>query len=279
MATSIAPVFYKTQEINGYTAKLPAEIKMDVGKDADLLLNHPAIYVHVWRSKYDIMNGTYSIYVGETNDIVERTNEHWYAAKNPKEKRKSGNWQYHMAEDVDENGKKVIPTVYFFGHKLFHKSLTLDIENRLIDYCYAMSTAHTYNGKTNPQGFYSGDDNLDDIFAMIWKVLRNDNPDLFLSQSTIQKSSIYKASPNHKLTEDQKRAKSTIISRTMDAVLNQKQGQLIFVEGEAGTGKTVLTSSTYFEFLDNRFILCWSYSWPFGAIRSLHKYHVFRRSI
>lgn len=81
------------------------------------------------------MNGTWSIYIGETNDILERTKEHWATARIPEEKRKDGNWQYHMFEDIDDKGKTVIPTVYFFGHKLFHKSLTLDIENKLIGVC------------------------------------------------------------------------------------------------------------------------------------------------
>ena len=254
MATTIRPVFYKTQETKDYTNHLAADIKKALGKDADLLLDHPAIYIHVWRNKYDIMNGTWSIYVGETNDIVERTKEHWSAAKIPAIKRKPGNWQYHMLEDVDDKGCQVIPTVYFFGHKLFHKSLTLDIENKLIDFCYAMETAHTHNGRTNAQGYYSGDDNLDDIFSMIWKKLKADNAKLFLSEATIQKSAIFKASPNHKLTDDQKLAKQLIIDRTTSAILNNQIGQLVFVEGEAGTGKTVLTSSSFYGILENELL-------------------------
>ena len=181
--TTINPVFYKTMETPGYIDVLANNIKKTVGKDADLLLDHPAIYVHVWQSKNDTLNNQFSIYIGETNDIVQRTTEHWSNAlvQIKKNLKGAGNWQRHMVEDKDINGKKVIPTVYFFGHKLFHKSLTLDIENRLIDFCYAMPTAHVYNGRTNPQGNYSGDDDLDDIFSMIWKILRKDNPDLFLS--------------------------------------------------------------------------------------------------
>ena len=139
----IDPIFYSTKETNNYTDSLADKIKRSLGSDADLLLERPAIYIHVWRSKDDEFNGTWSIYIGESNDIVERTKQHWANARIPLDKRKAGNWQYHMAEDVDSNGKVVVPTVYFFGHKLFHKSLTLDIENRLIDYCLAMETANT----------------------------------------------------------------------------------------------------------------------------------------
>ena len=248
MATTIKPIVYKTQEKTGYLEHLADDIKKKIGKNADLLLNHPAIYIHVWRSKDDIANGTWSIYVGETNDIIARTKEHWTAARVP------GNWQCHMIEDVDDKGKPVIPTVYFFGHKLFHKSLTLDIENKLIDFCVAMETAHTYNGRGNPQGFYSGDDNLDVIFSMIWRELKKDNPDLFLTEASIQKSAMYKASPNHQLTDDQKKAKQLIIDRTVDAILTDKTEQLVFVEGEAGTGKTVLTSSAFYGVLENELL-------------------------
>lgn len=254
MGTTIKPVMYKTQEVAGYLDHLADDIKASVGVDADLLLNHPAIYIHVWRNRYDILNGTWSIYIGETNDILERTKEHWATARIPEEKRKDGNWQYHMLEDIDDKGKTVIPTVYFFGHKLFHKSLTLDIENKLIDFCMAMETAHTHNGRGNAQGFYSGDDNLDDIFSMIWRKLRNDNPNLFLTEALIKKSAIYKASPNHQLTDDQKKAKQLIIDRTVDAILSGKTNQLVFVEGEAGTGKTVLASSAFYGILENELL-------------------------
>lgn len=195
---------------------------------------------------------TWSIYIGETNDILERTKEHWAVARIPKEKRKNGNWQYHMLEDIDDKGQTVVPTMYIFGHKEFHKSLTLDIENKLIDFCLAMETAHMYNGRGNAQGFYSGDKYLDEIFSKIWKMLRKENPKLFLAEASIKKSAIYKASPNHQLTDDQKKAKKLIVDRTVDAILSGKTNQLIFVEGEAGTGKTVLTSSAFYEILENQ---------------------------
>ena len=255
MATTIEPIFYKTIETKNYLDNLSVDIKKSIGKDSDLLLDRPGIYIHVWRSKYDILNGTYSIYIGETNNIIGRTKEHWDLAyaqmKIPKSARNKGQWQWHMLDDEDDQGNKVIPTVYFFGHKLFHKSLTLDIENRLIDFCMAMPTAKLYNGRTNPQGLYSGEEDLDSIFSMIWRKLRSDNKELFMSESEIKKSAIYKASPNHRLTDEQKEARQLIIDRTVDAILSDKNGQLVFVEGEAGTGKTVLTCSTFYDLLDN----------------------------
>ena len=51
----------------------------------------------------------------------------------------------------------------------------------------------------------------------------------------------------HKLTEEQQKAKEKILEKISNALRNNKRGQLIFVEGEAGTGKTVLNSSTFYE--------------------------------
>lgn len=87
MGTTIKPVVYKTQEVSGYLNHLAEDIKSSVGVDADLLLNYPAIYIHIWRNKDDVLNGTWSIYIGETNDIIERTKEHWAAARVPREKK------------------------------------------------------------------------------------------------------------------------------------------------------------------------------------------------
>lgn len=58
MSTSKQPIYYKTKETKDYIDCLLSDVRSAVGKDSDILLNYPAIYVHVWRSKYDEMNGT-----------------------------------------------------------------------------------------------------------------------------------------------------------------------------------------------------------------------------
>ena len=246
MSTTIKPIIFKCQETPGYLSSLESKIKSFAGKDADLLLEYPVVYLHVWKNKTDSYNGTYHVYVGEADNVVRRQGEHWAAAVDPKY---PNNWQHKMANDKDEHGKTVISTLYVIGHPNFHKSMTLDIEDRLMVFCLAMQTAVTQNGRFNHQGKYKGDDCTDAIFGYIWKALKKDNPNLFLPESEIMKSAIYKASPNHKLTDDQKKAKNMIIDRVYDALLNGKDHQLVMVEGEAGTGKTVLTSSTFYDLL------------------------------
>ena len=59
-------------------------------------------------------------------------------------------------------------------------------------------------------------------------------------------SAIYKASPLHKLTDEQEDAKIQILDCIASA-RNKNEKQIIFIDGEAGTGKTVLNSSIFYE--------------------------------
>ena len=51
----------------------------------------------------------------------------------------------------------------------------------------------------------------------------------------------------HKLTKEQLNARDHIIEKVNQALRTKKTKQLIFIDGEAGTGKTVLNSSTFYE--------------------------------
>ena len=118
--------------------------------------------------------------------------------------------------------------------------MTLDVENRLMQYMLSVpQVKKVHNLRGNPQNSYYPMDELDRIFSKIWTGLRKDNKDLFPTESAIRDSAIFKASPLHKLTREQLEARAIIIDRVSAALKTGKTGQLIFVEGEAGTGKTV----------------------------------------
>lgn len=104
-----------------------------------------------------------------------------------------------------------------------------------------------HNRKGNPQNKYYPDTELDDIFRMIWRKLHRDNKELFPKESAIKDSAVFKASPLHKLTPEQESKKDIIIERVFNSLNSSKEHQLIFIDGEAGTGKTVLNSSTFYE--------------------------------
>ncbi|MEL1159681.1 DNA/RNA helicase domain-containing protein, partial [Staphylococcus epidermidis] len=66
-------------------------------------------------------------------------------------------------------------------------------------------------------------------------------------ESIIKDSAIFKASPFHKLTQEQINAKEEILTKIKESILLNEDGQLIIVEGEAGSGKTVLMSTLLYE--------------------------------
>ena len=209
----------------------------------DIITNYPTVYIHNWQD-----TGMFEVYVGESNDIFKRTLQHYDDSKD------KSKWQSNLL------GKDA--TLYIIGHEHFNKSLTLDVENRLMHYLSSVnSVRHVHNMRGNPQTSYYPIEELDDIFHKIWTGLRKENKTLFPPEREIRDSAIYKASPLHKLTEEQIEARDTIIDRVMNALANDERGTLVFIDGEAGTGKTVLNSSTFYELYcqaeeNNRSINC-----------------------
>ncbi len=206
--------------------KLDAE---DLQKAREILLEFPTVYIHNWKNTQD-----YDVYIGETNNIIQRTRQHFETIDN------SEKWQYLL--------RKNNASLYIIGHEHFNKSLTLDIENRLM--LYLMSSEHVrkiHNLRGNPQRKYYPDFEMDTIFQNIWEKLRKDNKDLFPKESVIKDSAVFKASPLHRLTKEQEQIKDKIIDSVFNALNTEMDNQLIFIDGEAGTGKTVLNSSTFYD--------------------------------
>lgn len=194
-----------------------------------IIESYPTVYIHNWKDK-----GTYDVYVGETNDIFRRTHEHFEKGK------EENTWQH----DATMNDAKL----FVVGHKHFNKSLTLDVENQLIEYLMsAENVAHVRNGRGNPQNEYYLSNEFDSIFNKVWTKLRAKDKDLFPSISKIKDSAIFKASPLKKLTPDQEVAQELILTKVIQALKNNEKHKLIFIDGDAGTGKTVLNSSTFYE--------------------------------
>lgn len=204
---------------------LPAEDE----KTQEIIANFPTVYIHNWQD-----SGDFEVYVGESNDIFKRTRQHYDAAVD------KSKWQRKLMEKDAR--------LFIIGHEHFNKSLTMDIENRLMHYLMsAERVKHVHNLRDNPQTSYYPVEELDEIFGRIWRGLRKENKELFPTESAIKDSAIYKASPLHKLTKEQKDARELILQKVSKALENGETSQLIFIDGEAGTGKTVLNSSTFYE--------------------------------
>ena len=198
-----------------------------------VLSSYPTVYII-----NDNKHSKYSVYVGETTNIKRRTLE-------------------HINVDIIEGNiwknfsNSNSSMMYVIGHNYFNKSLTLDIENKLMQYLSSVdSVENLYNKRTNPQSEYYTSEHFEAIFSKIWQQLHRQNALLFPLESAIQESAIFKASPFHKLTNEQYLAKQLILERVRRALQNDETGQHIFVDGEAGSGKTVLLSSLFFELVN-----------------------------
>lgn len=198
-------------------------------KTQEIIKNFPTVYIHNWQD-----SGDYEVYVGESNDVFKRTRQHYDSGVD------SSKWQSKIFEKD--------ASLFIIGHEHFNKSMTLDIENRLMHYMMSVDRVkHVHNLRDNPQTSYYPMEELDEIFNKIWRGLRKKNKELFPTESAIKDSAIYKASPLHKLTKEQENARELIIKKVTKALANGETKQLIFIDGEAGTGKTVLNSSTFYE--------------------------------
>ena len=223
------PIIKKIEDAPDALALFEKDLIAGDSKEKELLLLFPTVYIHNWKDTSD-----YEVYIGESNNVIQRTRQH-YERVNEEEA-----WQNNLKDKES--------SLYIIGHEHFNKSMTLDIENKLIHYMISSPRVRkVHNLRGNPQGKYYPDQELDSIFSKIWYKLRKENKELFPTESQIKDSAIYKASPLHKLTEAQEKARELIIQKVSKALENGETKQLIFIDGEAGTGKTVLNSSTFYE--------------------------------
>lgn len=201
-------------------------------RSQELLLEYPTDYIiYCQPSK---RNDGYEVYVGETNDIGRRTLQHL-------------NDDAKKRDDWNELAKRTDVNMFVIGHDHFNKSLTLDIENRLMLYLSSVDQVKTVNNRrSNNQNKYYTSSEMEPLFSKIWRKLRQYKKDLFPIEQVIRDSAIFKASPFHSLTKEQANAQTLIMDKIKRAVLNDERGQLIFVEGEAGSGKTVLLSNLFY---------------------------------
>ena len=168
-----------------------------------------------WPLVYLIKNDKKKLaYVGETTNAFNRIKNHF------------------ANED-----RLVLNTITLIGSNRFNKSATLDIESQLIQYLSAENTYKLQNGNSGlthhnyfEKPFYR------DLFKEIWARLKNEK---LVSKSIeeIENSDLFKYSPYKALSDDQRASVMAIIN-----TLNARKHQSIFVEGSAGTGKTILAT-------------------------------------
>lgn len=222
------PIIYEVDYSKESLNHLEERIQTKGKKEQRVMLSYPTVYIVNDKKS----PSKYSVYIGETTDIKRRTIEHLK----------------ELRDDWQELSKSDQAKMFVIGHEHFNKSLTLDIENRLMQYLSSVEAVENLNNRrTNPQNDYYTSEELGSIFSEIWKKLQRKNKELFPLERIIKDSAIFKASPFHKLTREQMNAREDIILKVTEALNRNREGQLIIVEGEAGSGKTVLMSSLFYE--------------------------------
>ncbi|MCI3871736.1 DUF2075 domain-containing protein [Lactococcus petauri] len=212
--------FYKNFQDNLYSLS---------EKDRKYIENYPTVYVI-----YNKVGKIFTIYIGETIKIKNRTYQHLKQ-------------DVKFREDFKSLADAKNSMMIIIAHHHFNKSLTLDIENRLMHYLSSKDNTRLYNRSTNPQDSYYLDWELEEIFSKIWEKLRLKNSELFPNKNQIKESALFKNSPFHKLTSEQLDIRQEIIIRITSLLSQNKTGQLLLIDGEAGSGKTVLMSSLFYE--------------------------------
>lgn len=221
----IENIQYSLENLNNSVQKWQTSI------DGKYLLRYPTVYI-INDKKHE---NNFEVYVGETADIRNRTRQHL-------------NVDTKLKPFWENFSTSSNSSMYVIGHEMFNKSLTLDIENRLMQYLLSVDNiSRVHNSRTNQQNEYYTSEKLDEIFSDIWGTLNKKNKVLFPIESIIKDSAIFKASPFHKLTQEQINAKEEILNKIKESIILDEEGQLLIVEGEAGSGKTVLMSTLLYE--------------------------------
>jgi len=179
--------------------------------------NYPVVYILHNNSK------KLKAYIGETVQIRNRLNNHW------------------------KDKKKTMDKAVIISHNHFNQSATYNIETKLINYFIAdqkyellnksqTTSSVTHNYYDKPKYDY-------DIFNDLWEKLRQDK----LVDGTLEyleNKDIFKLSPYKELSESQIELKENILEFCIENIKHDKPA-VYFIKGEAGTGKSVVLSSTF----------------------------------
>ncbi|PUZ25619.1 hypothetical protein DCC81_15205 [Chitinophaga parva] len=167
-----------------------------------------------WPIVYLLSNqSSKEIYIGETTDVNQR-------------------FKAHLNTPV----KSKLIDAHVLNSRLFNKSITLDLEANLINYMTGDGKFKLLNANAGmgSHSYFQKNELYKDFFQQIWRQLIEKG----LADGSLEKiknAELFKLSPFKTLSADQKAGLITIIR----AVLDDKH-RTVFIEGGAGTGKSVL---------------------------------------
>ena len=177
-----------------------------------------------WPVVYLINNNKY-LYIGETSNFYNRFVQH-----------------------LDNKQKQGLKTIHVIFDDEFNKSAVLDIEQSLIRMCGADQKFTLLNGNAGQSprhNYYQREKYLNKIEGSnndkgIWETLRELNL-VNDSYEKIINSDLFTHSPYTALTVEQEEVCFNVINDILDGLKkNSKQNITCIINGEAGTGKTIL---------------------------------------
>jgi DUF2075 family protein/predicted GIY-YIG superfamily endonuclease/SOS-response transcriptional repressor LexA len=168
----------------------------------------------LWPIVYILSDGkTKDAYIGETTDAFARMSSH-----------------------LKSSAKKKLTTIHLITSEKFNKSATLDVESNLIKYMFGDGQYKLINANLGiaNHNYYQKKEVYWDVFKSIWNQLRAEGISKH-SIDFIDNSDLFKYSPYKSLTTEQKSGLLMIIRNLLT-----NDFKTMFVEGGAGTGKTIL---------------------------------------
>jgi len=156
------------------------------------------------------------IYVGETLNVANRLQQHLASA-----------------------GRKDLRRVRIVFNDTFNKSVCLDLESHLIRYLHADGAFEVLNRNHGivDADYYNRDEYRRDFDALFEELLKEGL--LTRTIPEIVNSNLFKYSPFKALTPDQAVAVESILDIVFDNI-NRGLGQSLVVQGDPGTGKTIV---------------------------------------
>ncbi|QQZ09410.1 DUF2075 domain-containing protein [Heyndrickxia vini] len=198
--------------------------KRDFTRDSDYtvktvhLNNYPIVYI-----LYNEKNRP-SAYIGQTVHATRRLKNH-----------------------IEDNRRKDLNRTILIGHEKFNQSATYNIESNLINYFIADNHYQLQNvsqtSSREMHNYYEKSFYNEDLFQAIWEKLREEK---IVSDTleNLRNKDIYKLSPYKELSPLQLDIKNKILDFCKEHI-KLEGNHVITVEGDAGTGKSVLLSSLF----------------------------------
>lgn len=185
------------------------------------LQNYPILYILYNNNKKPVA------YIGQTVNAKKRMKDHLKNTKRDK-----------------------LTDTLLIGNKKFNQSATYNLETNLINHFladekYILQNVSQTSSKQTIHNYYCKEYYDKNVFTDLWNSLINrgfaDN-----SSDVLKNKDIYKLSPFHELSDSQLETKNEILDYCRNNI-NSEDKKIFFIEGEAGTGKSVVLSSLFNE--------------------------------